>query len=190
MNFNELSKTIFEQNKAVGWWDDPNRCIWTTLQLVSTEIAEATEGERKNLMDDHLPDRKMGEVELADAAIRVLDLGGRIGIRHDPSFVRSFPYGVETIGAIHLGLNRQLVVLSDCIQWYCTSESGYYSPRHIDGSSMMLAQEYSRLLFLIEQAATRMRYDLEGAIRDKLAYNKTRADHKRENRAKEHGKAF
>ena len=41
MNINELSKQIYEQNKAVGWWDDPNRCIWTTIQLISTEIAKA-----------------------------------------------------------------------------------------------------------------------------------------------------
>lgn len=32
--------------------------------------------------------------------------------------------------------------------------------------------------------------DLAGAIKEKLAYNKTRADHKRENREKEGGKKF
>lgn len=31
------------------------------------------EGERKNLMDDKLPHRKMAEVELADILIRVFD---------------------------------------------------------------------------------------------------------------------
>lgn len=34
------------------------------------------EGMRKNLMDDHLPHRKMVEVELADAMIRILDYCG------------------------------------------------------------------------------------------------------------------
>ena len=38
--------------------------------LTISEIAEAMEGERKNLMDDHLPHRKMAEVEIADAYIR------------------------------------------------------------------------------------------------------------------------
>ena len=76
-DFNAKAKEIFEQNKAVGWWDDMNRCIYQTLQLINTEIAEATEGARKNLMDDHLPHRKMEEVELADVLIRTLDLGGR-----------------------------------------------------------------------------------------------------------------
>lgn len=47
--------------------------------LVVTEIAEATEGYRKNLMDDKLPHRTMVEVELADALIRILDLAGALG---------------------------------------------------------------------------------------------------------------
>jgi len=34
INLNELAARIYEQNKAVGWWDDPNRCILQTLQLV------------------------------------------------------------------------------------------------------------------------------------------------------------
>ncbi|MER3366508.1 HNH endonuclease [Providencia rettgeri] len=33
-------------------------------------------------------------------------------------------------------------------------------------------------------------YDIEGAIAEKLEYNKHRADHKRENRTKEGGKQF
>lgn len=44
-----------------------------TLMLIVTEVAEAMEGARKNLMDDHLPHRKMEEVELADAVIRAID---------------------------------------------------------------------------------------------------------------------
>lgn len=47
------------------------------LMLIVSEISEAMEGERKNLMDDHLPHRKMVEVELADAIIRICDYCGR-----------------------------------------------------------------------------------------------------------------
>jgi len=47
--------------------------------LIVTEIAEAFEGERKNLMDDKLPHRKMAEVELADALIRIFDYAGEHG---------------------------------------------------------------------------------------------------------------
>ena len=44
--------------------------------MVHSEISEAMEGYRKNLNDDKLPNRKMFEVELADALIRIFDIAG------------------------------------------------------------------------------------------------------------------
>lgn len=38
------------------------------------------EGHRKNLMDTHLPNRPMIEVELADAVIRIADLAGALDL--------------------------------------------------------------------------------------------------------------
>src|SRR5690606_23436809 len=75
-----------------GWWKDvetgedladwPKKyfdlLVSTKLMLSVTELAEAMEGHRKDLMDDHLPHRKMLEVEMADCIIRVLDLGGAL----------------------------------------------------------------------------------------------------------------
>lgn len=52
------------------------RNIGEILCLVHSEISEAMEGARKNLMDDKLPHRIMLEVELADAMIRILDIAG------------------------------------------------------------------------------------------------------------------
>lgn len=46
------------------------------FMLMVSELAEGFEGVRKDLMDDHLPNRKMVEVELADAIIRILDFAG------------------------------------------------------------------------------------------------------------------
>ncbi len=85
---NELVRDIHSKNIVAGWWVDPVTgedllsnpyVIGTKLMLVVTEIAEATEGFRKNLMDDKLPHRSMVEVELADALIRILDLAGALG---------------------------------------------------------------------------------------------------------------
>lgn len=45
----------------------------TRLALAHSELSEALEGVRKNLMDSHLPDRPCAEVEFADAIIRLLD---------------------------------------------------------------------------------------------------------------------
>lgn len=61
------------------WWRDPRtgeriqRNKGELLMLVVSEIAEAMEGERKDLADSHLPHRRSAEVELADAVIRICD---------------------------------------------------------------------------------------------------------------------
>lgn len=46
--------------------------------LSHSELSEGMEGHRKNRMDDKLPHRKMLEVELADAVIRIFDLAGAL----------------------------------------------------------------------------------------------------------------
>lgn len=100
------------------WWRDPvtgeriARNKGELIALIHSELSEAMEGERKNLMDSHLPHRKAAEVELADTLIRIFDYAGEYG------------------------------------------------------------------------------YDLEGAYREKLAYNAQRADHKAEARLKNNGKRW
>lgn len=83
MNIKELQKEIHEQNVQVGWWDNVDKESITErlskLALCHSELSEALEGFRKDLMDDKLPHRKMAEVELADAVIRIFDLAGACG---------------------------------------------------------------------------------------------------------------
>ena len=83
---NQLAKQIHQNNHH--WWHDTqgnpiSRNKGELLCLIHSEISEAMEGERKNLMDDHLPHRPMAEVELADALIRILD------------YAAGFPYDIE-----------------------------------------------------------------------------------------------
>ncbi len=74
-----------DASRAGGWWNDLKtgeplqRNKGELLMLMVSEISEAMEGERKNLMDDHLPHRRMAEVELADALIRIFDYAGGHG---------------------------------------------------------------------------------------------------------------
>lgn len=115
-----LQYEIYYGNIKAGWWTDIStgelrktgdiELALSKTALVHSEVSEMTEGIRKGLMDDHLPHRPMGEVEAADAIIRLLDLAGYMG------------------------------------------------------------------------------WDVGGAIVEKLEYNKSRADHKLENRMKDGGK--
>ena len=108
---NNLRDTIYAYNCEKGWWDNP-REIGTCIALIHSELSEALEGDRKDLMDEHLPNRKSIEVELADAMIRIFDLCGYLNL------------------------------------------------------------------------------DIGGALADKFEYNKSRADHERENRESEGGKKY
>lgn len=79
-----LQEIAHKASKNAGWWDEhpaTNKyVIPTKLMLMVSEIAEAMEGDRMELMDDKLPHRTMLEVELADLIIRALDLGGALGL--------------------------------------------------------------------------------------------------------------
>jgi NTP pyrophosphatase (non-canonical NTP hydrolase) len=74
-----IQNKLYGQSKEMGWHDNP-REIGTLIALCHSELSEALEGARKNLMDDHLTSRKMLEVELADCIIRIFDLAGREGL--------------------------------------------------------------------------------------------------------------
>lgn len=94
--FNELAKEVYVDNHH--WWHDPktgellNREKPTLLMLIVSELAECMEGERKNLMDSHLPHRKNAEVELADAVIRILDYAGAYGYDLDGAIAEKRAY--------------------------------------------------------------------------------------------------
>ena len=86
---NLLTEACHGAAKNAGWWIDPKTgesitsnpyCFSNKLMLIVSELSEAMEGDRKNLMDDKLPHRAMREVELADAVIRIFDLAGAYGM--------------------------------------------------------------------------------------------------------------
>lgn len=79
---NMMAYLCHQNNKH--WWHTEDgvkldRNKGELLMLIVSEIAEAMEGERKDLMDDKIPTRKMAEVELADALIRIFDYAGAFG---------------------------------------------------------------------------------------------------------------
>ncbi len=196
-NLPAVTQSIHAYNQKAGWWDSGQDCMSLKFQLVSTELAEATEGERRSLMDDKLPHRPMGEVELADAITRLLDIFGRNmwifvnspmtggsplynqcsaffhGLQLDDEsqdeFSLSDPFSVISL---HWALNKLVVEISYSI---CTDPVKAVS---------CLAQ-FLKVCDVIQQFAG---YDIVGAIHEKMEFNQTRADHQPGNRAAENGK--
>lgn len=108
-------------NKQAGWWTDlqtgadltcnypagekPKRNVGELLCLVHSEISEAMEGHRKNLNDDKIPHRKMLEVELADAVIRIFDMAAGMGMDIGGAIAEKLLYNMQR--ADHKPENRQ-----------------------------------------------------------------------------------
>lgn len=92
-----------------GWWIDTETGedvrnwpakflkLWviSKLALCMCEGAESIEGARKDLMDDHLPQFKMRDVELADIWIRVGDLAGGLGVPLGEIVVAKMAYNAQ-----------------------------------------------------------------------------------------------
>jgi len=82
---NDMRDICYNDSLLAGWHTNiitgelKERNKAEMICLIHSELSEAMEGERKNLMDDHLPNRPMAEVEMADAVIRIMDYCGRWG---------------------------------------------------------------------------------------------------------------
>jgi hypothetical protein len=93
---NLLASVCHKQNEK--WWHNPatgerlDRNRPEMIALMHSELSECLEGERKNLMDDHLPHRPQAEVELADAIIRILDYAAGFGYDIGGAFVEKTIY--------------------------------------------------------------------------------------------------
>ena len=165
-----LLKSRHELSIKNRWFDkEGNPIVQSELQLrmlIISELAEAMEGFRKNLMDDKLSHRKMEEVELADAVIRALDMMEGLDLKRfehsydeckRPDFIfKTFPECLFILCQIISNIE-------------CTMEHFVYSTINV---------------------ARIFDYDIINAINEKRAYNKIRVDHTYEARESLNGKKF
>ena len=109
-NLNDYSKQCHDDN--MKWWLDIKtgeplkRNFGELIALCHSELSEALEGHRKDLMDDKLPNRKMAEVELVDCLIRIFDLAEGFGFDLQGAYEEKRAYNAQR--ADHKHENRVL----------------------------------------------------------------------------------
>jgi hypothetical protein len=174
-NLNEMAEQVHEIHRQ--WWYDLvtgeplRRNRGELLMLVVTELAEAVEGIRKDLTDDKLTHRKMEEVEMADAFIRLLD--------YSAGFKLGLLVAHPNVKSLKLSENK-----SESILIICQSVLDIY------GKHNFVRYIISDTLEMIRLYCKQHGLDLKGAYEEKLRYNIERQDHKAETRLGKHGKKF
>jgi NTP pyrophosphatase (non-canonical NTP hydrolase) len=80
-SFEAMGYLVHQVAVSKGWWEE-ERNPGEMIALMHSELSEALEGLRKgNPPDEHLPEFKSVEVELADCIIRIMDFAARWGLR-------------------------------------------------------------------------------------------------------------
>lgn len=97
MTLNDYAEQCHTTSVTAGWRDSyvDRPPFGEKIALCHSELSEALEGDRKGLMDDHLPNRRMAEVELADALIRIFDLAGREGFDLEGAYHEKMLYNAH-----------------------------------------------------------------------------------------------
>lgn len=177
-----MADDIHARNVKAGWWGDlatgesivATRNRGELLMLAITEIAEAYEGIRGE-PDDKLPHYPMFHVELADCAIRVLDILGVDSTQQmrDDAACRVVDSGSRT------SLMDVVGTLSDAMEGFRKNNTFIY----VNGLVNTLG-----LLTMMSTLYGGIEYDFLTIVREKLEFNANRADHKIENRRADGGK--
>lgn len=113
IGINTAVRICHQRAQRAGWWDDydgaPDNLKPALLagrqMLMVSEVAEAMEALRKDRKDDHLPNRKGEEVELADAVIRIFDYAGKRGFNLGGAIIEKMAYNLAR--ADHKPENRK-----------------------------------------------------------------------------------
>ena len=90
-DLNTLGQEIYQNAVEKGFYEH-KPSFAERIALMHSELSEALEADRKDLMDDKLTHRKGTEVELADCLIRILDCAAYMGMDIDGAVKEKMAY--------------------------------------------------------------------------------------------------
>lgn len=195
-----LAVDVHKDTVAAGWWTNlkegsrqdmlETRNRGEMLMLCVTELDEAIDAHSRGARDDKLPQYLGLHVELADCAIRLLDLIGaeqRRGGKY-PLVVHLSDLGSITVASVHVEMRNswqgiEFAILQIIGALAKALDEGYRRER------VGVARYYLTLaLFRIIALCVIEDIPLFEIIEAKRQFNRTRPDHKIENRMAEGGK--
>lgn len=174
LEYIDFGIAVYEHNVKKGWWDAPVRPFANTLDLIHSELSEATEADRKNLADDKLPDFPGTWVEIADTGIRCLDCIAHYNQLHQRDGLQ--PLRSTTFGEMNMDVRAEI---DQAWRHY-----GQY------GNAASCCVYLWHAVHKLHYMAHNMGFDLLEMMKAKQAYNVTRKDHTRKARAAQHGKKY
>lgn len=166
-------------NENAKWWVDSNGNfmlppIYQSSMLILSELSEAMEGVRKNLMDDKLPHHTMFNAELSDVVIRLLDT--MVGFCPDMTFT---PFDYFMVTNTQKPVEFLETVARYVVKMFDPVDGAYTNP-----------MRYLNIVYYILDYCITNEIDIFGIVEEKRTYNKDRLDHTLAQRSLENGKKF
>ncbi len=174
VSLDALSAQIHAINVSKGFWPDnvADRNVGEALALIHSELSEAYEFVLNGQFDDKLTQYPGWQVEIADAAIRTLDLGGAHDISFD--FLTRATIQLNPLTSFIEDTTYLHKLTSNVLEAHRKNAVTTTDPTYGSTTTMLYKVLLADLLAAFFQVGLKYDFDLLEIIDAKVAFNKGR----------------